>query len=63
MMFELYDKVKIKSNMVVGTIVDKSNIDVKTNYVVESDTKGTAGGYGGEWKLYDCNENEIEKCK
>nr|DAZ06727.1 MAG TPA: hypothetical protein [Caudoviricetes sp.] len=61
MMFELYDKVKIKSNMVVGTIVDKSNIKGKTNYVVESDTKGTAGGYGGEWKLYDCNENEIEK--
>lgn len=60
-MFELYDKVKIKSNMVVGTIVDKSDINGKTNYVVESDKKGTVGGYGGEWKLYDCNENEIEK--
>lgn len=60
-MFELYDKVKIKSNSIVGTIVDKSDINGKTNYVVESDTKGTVGGYGCEWKLYDCNENEIEK--
>lgn len=60
-MFELYDKVKIKSNSIVGTIVDKSDINGKTNYVVESDAKGTVGGYGGEWKLYDCNENEIEK--
>lgn len=60
-MFELYDKVKIKLNSIVGTIVDKSDINGKTNYVVESDTKGTVGGYGSEWKLYDCNENEIEK--
>ena len=60
-MFELNDKVKIKWNIIIGTIIDKSSINGKTNYVIESDTKETAGGYGGKWKLYDCNENEIEK--
>ena len=60
-MFELYEKVIIKSNLVIGTIIDKSDINGKTTYVVESDTKGTLGGYGGEWKLFDCDDDEIEK--
>lgn len=60
-MFELYEKVIIKSNMVIGTIIDKSDINGKTTYVVESDTKGASNGYGGEWKLFDCGEDEIEK--
>lgn len=61
-MFELYDRVKIRSSMVVGTIVDISDIDGKTVYIVESDTEDTAGGYGGKWKLFDCTDGDIEKC-
>lgn len=60
-MFELYDKVKIKANMIVGTIVDISSIDGKINYVVESDAEYVTNGYGGKWKLFDCSENDIEK--
>lgn len=60
-MFELYDKVKIKANMIVGTIVDISSIDGKINYVVESDAEYVTKGYGGKWKLFDCSENDIEK--
>ena len=60
-MFELYDKVRIKSNMVIGTIVDISNINGRLNYVVESDSKNVSGGYGGDWKLFDCSKDEIEK--
>ncbi len=61
-MFELYDKVKIRSSTVVGTIVDISDIYGNTAYIVESDTEDTAGGYGGKWKLFDCTESDIEKC-
>ena len=60
-MFELYEKVRIKSNMVIGTIVDISNINGRLNYVVESDEKNFSEGYGGSWKLFDCNKDEIEK--
>lgn len=60
-MFELYDKVRIKTSMVIGTIVDISNINGFLNYVVESDEKSASGGYGGDWKLFDCSKDEIEK--
>lgn len=60
-MYKLFDKVKIKYNSIVGTIVDISGDDNDKKYVVESDTENTLGGYGGRWKLYDCTENEIEK--
>ena len=60
-MYKLFDKVKIKYNSIVGTIVDISGADNDKKYVVESDTENTLGGYGGRWKLYDCAENEIEK--
>lgn len=60
-MYKLFDKVKIKYNSIVGTIVDISGDDNDKKYVVESDTENTPGGYGGRWKLYDCTENEIEK--
>lgn len=55
-MFELGDKVRIKSNSVIGTIVD---IAGKMLFTVESDSKGITEGYGGEWKLFDCNEEDI----
>lgn len=60
-MFELYDKVRIKSNGIIGTIVDISAINGASMYVVESDKKNIEGGYGGDWKLFDCREKEIEK--
>ena len=59
-MFKLYEKVKIKSNGIIGTIVDISIIDKNANYVVESDEKDVSDGYGGKWKLFDCSEEEIE---
>ena len=60
-MFELYDKVRIKSSTIVGTIIDISDINGHINYVVESEKKNISGGYGGDWKLFDCSTNEIEK--
>ena len=60
-MFELCDKVKIRSNDIVGTIVDISNIDGHNIYIVESDVANALGGYGGVWKLFDCYEDDIEK--
>lgn len=60
-MYKLFDKVKIKYNSIVGTIVDISGDDKDKKYVVESDTENTPGGYGGRWKLYDCKGTEIEK--
>ncbi len=60
MMFKLNDKVKIKSSGIKGTVVDVSVKDGKPVYIVESDTENTPGGYGDLWKLYDCNDNELE---
>ncbi len=60
-MFELYDKVRIKKEMVTGIIVDISNIDGNPMYTIESDTEGLSKGYGGKWKLFDCHEEDIEK--
>ena len=60
-MFDLYDKVKIITNGLFGTIIDISTVNGKTNYVVESDEEYVHGGYGERWKLFDCSETEIEK--
>ena len=60
-MFELYDKVRIKKEMITGIIVDISNIDGNPVYTVESDSEGLTKGYGGKWKLFDCHEKDIEK--
>ena len=61
-MFKLYEKVKIISKNLIGTIVDISEINGEKNYVVESDEKGKrADGYGGIYPLFDCRESEIEK--
>ncbi len=62
-MFEIYDNVRIKSNGVIGTIVDISTVNGNTNYVVESSTENISVGYGGKWKLFDCGESDIEKFK
>lgn len=61
-MFEIYEHVRIKKNDLVGTIVDISNSNTGKIYIVESDTKGKRDdGYGGEYPLYWCKENDIEK--
>lgn len=60
-MFDLYDKVRIITSGIIGTIIDISNVNGQLNYVVESNTKNCDKGYGGCWKLFDCSENKIEK--
>lgn len=61
-MFELFEKVRIKNINLPGTIVDISNDEDKTTFVVESDVKGKReDGYGGDYPLYWCKEDEIEK--
>ena len=60
--FELFEKVRIISKDLIGTIVDISETDGKTKYVVESDVKGKRlDGFGGIYPLFDCTEEDIEK--
>ncbi|MBR3623028.1 MAG: hypothetical protein IKN43_06745 [Selenomonadaceae bacterium] len=61
-MFELFDTVKIKSNGIIGTIIDKTEINGKARYIVENDTKGEiAGAYGGNWAEFDCLDEDLLK--
>ncbi len=43
-MFNLFDKVRIKLNGLIGTIVDISTVKGKKVYIVESDAPNTEGG-------------------
>lgn len=63
MAFELYERVKIKKNDVVGQIIDITKRENGTVYTVESETKGNRADadYPGEWPLYDCKSTEIDK--
>lgn len=58
-----FDKVKIKSSGIVGTVVDIHTTNGEKVFVVESDQKGVPGGYGSwdSWKLFDCEEDELER--
>lgn len=59
-MFELYEHVRIKKNDLIGTIVDISKTDDEKLFIVESDVKGKRDdGYGGDYPLYWCKEDEI----
>ncbi len=59
-MFNLYEHVRIKKNNLMGTIVDISECDGEKIFIVESDVKGKRGdGYGGDYPLYWCKEDEI----
>lgn len=61
-MFDLFDVVKIKSNGVVGTIIDKTVINGKIQYIVENNTKGKIdGSYGGDWAEFDCYDEDLLK--
>ena len=61
-MIKLYDKVIIKKSGIKGEVIDISSTKVKTLYIVESDEKNVAGGYGAEnnYKLFWCEESELE---
>ena len=61
--FELYDRVRVKKNDVVGQIIDITNNGMGTVYTVESEVKGkrSDADYPSEWPLYDCMANEITK--
>lgn len=61
-MLSMFDKVRILSKDLNGTIVDIRKSNNETIYTVESDTKGKrSDGYGGIFPLFDCKENEITK--
>lgn len=61
-MFELFEKVRIISKDLVGTIVDVRENNGKTKYIVESDEEGERpDGFGGIFPLFDCEEKDIEK--
>ena len=61
--FKLWEHVKIKKNGVIGEIIDISHNVYGKVYIVESDTKGERedSDYPGEWPLYDCTEDDIER--
>lgn len=61
-MFNLYDKVIIKSKNLLGTIVDIMKKENETIITVESDVKGKReDGYGGIFPIFDCKEEDLEK--
>ena len=58
---KLNDTVRIKSDNVMGTIVDVYCRNGTTYYIVESSEKGAVKGKdGGDWPLYDCKREDIE---
>ena len=62
MMFNLFDVVKIKANGIIGTIIDKTEINGKVQYIVENDTKEEiTGAYGGNWAEFDCWDEDLIK--
>lgn len=61
-MFELYEKVRIVSRDLIGTIIDISENNGITDYVVESDKEcPISGGYGDRFPLFDCTEESLKK--
>lgn len=63
-MIKEYDKVRIKATGIVGEVIDiYYPANGKKMYTVESDERGVPGGWGddGDWKLFDCEESELEK--
>lgn len=60
-MFNLYDKVKMKKNGLSGVVVDVYSVGETKHYSVEADEKtDEAGGYGGDYPIFDCTADEIE---
>lgn len=63
--FEMYDHVHMIHKNINGIIVDDyTGSDGKTYYIVESDVQGYVDdpdAYPGEWPLYDCTADQLEK--
>jgi hypothetical protein len=61
-MINEYDHVRIKKNGITGVVVDLPRREGDLYYTVESDERGTPGGYGSDdsYKLYDCLAEELE---
>jgi hypothetical protein len=61
-LYELDDEVIIHSNGVIGTIIDIKETENGRIYVVEKDTKSSPDDeYGGNWPLFYCTREEIER--
>jgi hypothetical protein len=56
----MYEKVRMKSTGITGTVVDIFLSNGETIYTVESNIENAPGGYGGKWKLYECTINDLE---
>ena len=63
MAFELYERVKVNRNGVIGQIVDIAELKSGTVYTVESETKGRRddSDYPSEWPMYNCKADEMTK--
>ena len=60
-MIEWFAHVRIKETGITGIVVDIHTVKGIERFEVESDEKGTPGGYGDDsWKLYGCVESELE---
>ena len=61
MAFELYERVKVIRNGVIGQIIDIAKLDDSTVYTVESETPGKRddADYPTDWPLYNCKSDEI----
>ena len=56
-MIKLYDRVQIKTNGVVGSVIDISGKGV---YTVESEHREIKNGaYPSKWPLYDCHVDDL----
>ena len=61
-MIDWFAHVRIKETGITGIVVDIHTLKNTEWFIVESDEKGTPGGFGDDdsWKLYDCVEFELE---
>ena len=61
-MINEYDKVRIKQIGILGEVVDIYTVGGITYYTVESEKRGTPGGFGedDDYKLYECLAEELE---
>ena len=61
-MIELFAHVRIKETGITGIVVDIGTVKGIERFEVESDEKGTPGGFGDDdsCKLYGCVESELE---
>lgn len=56
-MISMYEKVKIRSSGIVGTVVDTYEKHGTKMYIVESDVANADGGYN----LIDCRAEELAR--